>query len=49
MMDLVLMISLISNAFTLYVLKHIIGYYSKRVTMLEKEIEWVSLKVRMLQ
>lgn len=49
MMTLTLFISLVSNAFTLYVLKHIIGYYSKRVTYLEKEVELVSLEVRMLK
>lgn len=49
MMTLVLIFSLLSNVFTLYVLKHIIGYYSKRVTMLESEIHWVSLQVRAMQ
>lgn len=49
MMTFVLLISLLANAFTLFVLKQIIGYYSKKVSALEEEVRWVSLEVRALQ
>lgn len=49
MMTFVLLISLLANAFTLFVLKQIIGYYSRKVGALEEEVRWVSLEVRALQ
>ena len=49
MMTFVLLISLLANAFTLFVLKQIVGYYSRKVGALEEEVRWVSLEVRALR
>lgn len=49
MNDFLIIFLTITNAFTLIVLRNILGYYSKRVTQLENEVTWVSLEVRALK
>lgn len=49
MMTIALMISLISNVFTLYVLKHILNHFSTSVHQMQREVELLGLEMKMLK
>ena len=49
MTEFVLFISLLSNAFTLFILKMVSKVYAKQMIQFEKDLEILSLEVRMIK
>ena len=49
MTEFVLFISLLSNAFTLWILKKISGIYANQMQRMEKELEILTLEVKVLK